>query len=253
MRLKFLYPLYLFILFVPLIAEAASFKDESLRYIISYKWGIIHKDAGEAILNLKENGNVYNITLTAKTKPWADKLYKVRDTLKTTMRVSDLRPTYYTKRTHEKGEFKIDEITFTHKGNETTGVAKRHRNKDGRWNTTEKTFSATGPVFDMVSVFYYLRQLDYSGLDPNKVYKATIFSGKMKESVNIRNLGIEEIKLKDKTKRKAFHVKFNFTKEGGKKSSDDMDIWISTDSRHIPLYLTASLPVGEVRAYYTGP
>ena len=229
--------------------KGASFQNENLKYVISYKWGLIHKDAGEATLSLKRNGNNYNIMLTAKTKPWADKIYQVRDTLKGTLRASDLKPLSYAKITHEKGEYKWDQISYSFSGNTTLGKAKRYRKTKGNPTVTEKTFSATGPVYDMLSVFYYLRSLDYAQLAKNKIYTATIFSGKQKETIKIRCLGLETIKLKDKTTKEAYHIKFNFTREGGKKSSDDMDTWISTDSNHIPLYLVGKLPVGEVRAY----
>lgn len=230
-------------------ANAASFSDETLKYVISYKWGLVHKDAGEATLSLKRSGSNYNIMLTAKTKPWADRIYQVRDTLKGVLRVSDLKPVSYTKLTHEKGEFKKDEIKYTVNGSQTTGIAKRLRYKKGKPVVTEKTFSASGPVYDMLSVFYYLRALDYDKLSRNRSYVATIFSGKQKETIKIQCLGKQKIKLKDKTEREAYRIKFNFTREGGKKSSEDMETWISTDSRHIPLYLVGKLPVGEIRAY----
>lgn len=229
---------------------AEAFQDETLRYVISYKWGLIHKDAGEATLSLRRKGDNYNIMLTAKTKPWADHIYQVRDTLKGVLRVSDLKPLSYAKLTHERGEYKKDEIKYSISGNVTTGVARRHRsNKEGKMTVQERTFTAEGPVYDMLSIFYYLRRLDYAALDARKVYTATVFSGKQKETIKIRCLGKETIKLKDKTKREAYHIRFNFTRDGGKKSSDDMDTWISTDSRHIPLYLVGKLPVGEVRGY----
>lgn len=253
MRIKILLLTLLLLVVSAYDARAVKkFENETLSYVISYKWGLIHKDAGDATLTLRNNGNVYNIILTARSKPWADNFYKVRDTLKTSVRVADLKPISYSKITHEKGEYKLDEISFSHSDSGTTGVAKRHRKKDSKWNVTEKSFSATGPVFDMLSVFYYLRQLNFATLDKNKSYTATIFSGRQKEILKIRYIGIEKIKLKDKSERNAYHIRFNFTRDGGKKSSDDMDIWISTDGRHIPLYLTAKLPVGEVRGYYTG-
>lgn len=229
---------------------ATSFPNETLKYTISYKWGIIHKDAGEATLSLRRNGDFYNVMLAARSKPWADKLYKVRDTLKCKIGTKDLRPLSYTKITHERGEYKLDEIVYSVSGSTTTAVAKRHRKEKGEMKVTEKKFTAEGPVFDMLSVFYYLRQLDFSNIGSGKVYKATIFSGKQKETITIRCLGKEKIKLKDKSEREAFHIKFNFTRKGGKKTSDDIDTWISADSRRIPLYLSGKLPVGEVRAYY---
>lgn len=235
----------------PLCADGAShFSNETLRYVISYKWGLIHKDAGEATLSLRRNGGNYNVMLAARTKPWADKIYRVRDTLQGTIRVRDLKPLHYTKIMHEKDKDARDEIKYTVNGNTTVGTAKRFRIKDGREVVSEKSLSATGPVYDMLSVFYYLRKLDYSQLNRNKLYTATVFSGNKKETVKIRSLGLEKIRLKDKTEREAYHIRFNFTQKGGRKSSDDIDTWISVDESHIPLYLVGKLPVGEVRAYF---
>lgn len=230
-------------------AYASVFQDETLHYTISYKWGLIHKDAGNATLSLKRTGDRYDIMLTAKSKPWADKLYQVRDTLKGSMRVSDLKPLSYAKITHEKGKYELEEIKYSFVGNVTNGVAKRYKFKGEKPEVREIAFSSEGPVYDMLSVFYYLRKLDFEKMNKDKVYVATIFSGKQKETIKIRSLGVETIKLRDKTLRKAYHIKFNFTRDGGKKSSEDMDTWISTDSSHIPLYLTAKLHIGEVRAY----
>lgn len=237
-------------LLVSLSVQAASaFQNETLHYVISYKWGLVHKDAGEATLSLRRQGDNYRLSLAAKTKPWADKVYRTRDTLLASVRVKDFRPLSYEKITHEKGKYARDVITYSQSGQNTIGHAKRYREKKGKINTAESTLTASGPVYDMLSVFYYLRRLDYSQLNKNKIYTATVFSGNKKEKICIKSLGIEKIKLRDKSTREAYHIKFNFTQEGGKKSSDDIDTWISTDSSHIPLYLVGSLPVGQVRAY----
>lgn len=232
--------------------DAAAFQNEALRYVISYKWGLIHKDAGDAVLSLKRHGDRYDIMLTAKTKPWADRIYRVRDTLKGALRIQDLKPLYYTKIMHEKDKYALDELKYSVNGETTSAVARRHRIKKGNPVTSEKHLSASGPVYDMLSIFYYLRKLDYSKLNKNKIYTATVFSGDKKETIKIHSIGIEKIKLKDKSEREAYHIKFNFTSGGGKKSSDDIDSWISTDESHIPLYVVGKLPIGEVRAYYLG-
>ena len=65
-------------------------------------------------------------------------------------------------------------------------------------------------------------------------------------------MGKETVKLRDKTSHEAYHIRFNFTTGGNKKSSDDINCWISADNRKIPLLLIGTLPVGEVKCYYTG-
>lgn len=229
----------------------AVIKDEKLHYVISYKWGMIHKDAGEATLSLRNRGGEYDIMLAARTKPWADKFYQVRDTLLGSIRKSDFKALSYSKIAHENGKYGKDVITYKYTGNQSTGICKRYKkNKKGEISTSTKTLTATGPVYDMLSVFYYLREIDYSNLAKGNVFKATVFSGSKAETITIRLLGKEKIRLRNKTEREAYHIRFNFTTGGKKKSSDDIDTWISTDSNHIPLYLTGSLPVGQVRAYY---
>lgn len=230
-------------------AANVSFKDETLRYVVTYKWGLIHKDAGDATVTLRRNGDKYDLRLVGTSKPWADKIYRVRDTLFSSIRVSDLKPLHYKKKMHERNRHDIDIIKFTHSGNSTTGKATLHRTKKGVPSVKERTFTASGPVYDFLSMFYYLRKLDYSKLNKFKSYSFTVFSGSKKETVKIKSIGLEKIKLRDKSEREAYHVKFNFTQDGGKKSSDDIDAWISTDSSHVPLYLVGRLPVGEVRIY----
>lgn len=231
-------------------AFAAGFKPETLHYVISYKWGLIHKDAGEATLSLKNNGGVYDIRLTARTKPWADKIFMVRDTLKAKVAASGLKPKSYEKISHEGGKYGKDVIKYSYSGSKVTGHCSRYRDKRGKVSFSEKTLTGSGDVFDMLSVFYYLRSLDYAHLSKGKTVHATIFSGSKTETLTIRNLGVETVELRNKKKASAYHIKFKFTSGGKKKSSDDMDTWISTSPAHIPLLLVGKLPIGQVKCYY---
>ncbi len=231
---------------------AKEFVNEKLHYVITYKWGLIHKDAGDATLSLRNNGTIYKLMLAAKTKPWADKFYQVRDTLLGTICIRDMKALSYTKIAHEKGKYGKDVITYSYSGNKVTGYCKRYKkNKNGAVSESEKSLQAYGPAYDMLSVFYYLRLINYDNLQKGHAVKATVFSGSKAETITIKSRGKEIIKLRDKSKREAYHIQFNFTTGGKKKSSDDIDTWISTDSRHIPLYLVGQLPVGQVRVYLT--
>ena len=58
--------------------------------------------------------------------------------------------------------------------------------------------------------------------------------------------------MRDGSKRKAHKIQFRFTQEGGKKSSDNISVWLSTEESRIPLLLVGKLPVGEVKCYYKG-
>ena len=206
---------------------AKDFGNETLNYEIVYHWGVIWKHAADATLSLRKTSTGYNAQLTGKTRSWADKVYPVRDTLKWD---------YYAR----------DVIKFSYHYSNTNAHCTRYR-KSG---TTSIDLSAKAQAYDMVSVFYMLRNLDYDELSRNKNYTTVIFSGKEKEYLTINYKGVETIKMRDGSKCKAHCIAFKFTQEGGKKSSDNITAWMSTDASRIPLLLVGKLPVGEVKCYY---
>lgn len=232
---------------LPQQLNAASLGNETLNYEIVYHWGVIWKHAGDATLSLRKTGSGYNAQLTGKTRSWADKVYPVRDTLKCTMD-ANFKPLRYEKLTHEKDYYARDVVKFSYNFSHTTAHCTRYR-KSG---TTTVDLSAKSQAYDMLSVFYMLRNLDYDELNRNKNYTTVIFSGKEKEYLTINYKGVETIKMRDGSTRKAHRITFHFTQQGGKKSSDDLTAWMSTESDRIPLLLVGKLPVGEVKCYYSG-
>jgi len=230
---------------LPEPVQARDFPNETLHYEVVYHWGLIWKHAADATLSLRKTSGGYHAQLTGKTRSWADKVYPVRDTLKCTMD-SKLRPLHYEKLTHEKDYYARDVLKFTYNYSHTNAHCTRYR-KSGN---TSINLSAKTQAYDMLSVFYMLRNLDYDELSRNKNYTTVIFSGKEKEYLTINYKGVETIKMRNGTKRKAHCITFKFTQEGGKKSSDNLTAWMSTDADRIPLLLVGKLPVGEVKCYY---
>ena len=223
-----------------------DYSNETLNYEIVYHWGMIWKHAADATLSIRKTGNGYKAQLTGKTRSWADKVYPVRDTLKCTLN-SDLKPLVYEKLTHEKDYYARDVVKFSYNYSHTNAHCTRYR-KSG---TTTIDLSAKSQAYDMLSVFYMLRNLNYDELARNKNYTTVIFSGKEKEYLTINYKGVESIKMRDGSKRQAHRITFRFTQKGGKQSSDNISVWMATDDSRIPLLLVGKLPVGEVKCYYT--
>ena len=223
-----------------------DYSNETLNYEIVYHWGMIWKHAADAKLSIRKTSSGYQVQLTGKTRSWADKVYPVRDTLKCTMN-SDLKPLLYEKLTHEKDYFARDVVKFSYNYSHTNAHCTRYR-KSG---TSTIDMSAKAQAYDMLSVFYMLRNLNYDELARNKNYTTVIFSGKQKEYLTINYKGVETIKMRDDSKRQAHRITFRFTQKGGKQSSDNITVWMSTDESRIPLLLVGKLPVGEVKCYYT--
>lgn len=235
------------------IAIAVSFNNESLNYKVMYKWGVVNKQAGHATLSLKRQGNQYITQLTAASEHWADRFYKVRDTLNGNIVINGFRPTFYEKIAHEGGEHKHDIVRYSRSGSNVTGnCTRRVVNKKGQLTKNEKrSLTAIGTTLDMLSSFYYMRSLPYNTYRAGHPITVNVFSGKRKELLTIKYIGTEKINV-DKKTYNCYHIRFTFTGDGGKKTSDDMDAWISTEPDHIPIKLEGKLKVGKVQCYYTG-
>lgn len=227
---------------------------ESLDYKVMFKWGLINKQAGSANLTLKPSHDGYHSILTARSVPWADKFYKVRDTLLSDMAKENFRPLRYEKIANEASDRKHDIVLFKY----TPGVpgvrAETFRKviTKGELKKEERLeLKSDSLAVDMLSSFYLMRTLPFESMSPGDTYKVPIFSGKQKELLSIKYQGIHSLKI-DNVEYPTYHITFIFTSKGGKKSSDDMDAWISTDSKRIPLRLEGKLPVGKVHCIYTG-
>ena len=238
---------------IALSCAAQTLTSETLNYKVSYKWGLVHKNAGTATLNLRVNGGTCHASVYGRTDSWADKFYKLRDTLTSTFSLATMMPTEYQRIAHEGGRYAHDIVKFTRQGDNVTGNCTRFRRGKGETEVKKSAtvLNARGMTVDMLSAFYYLRTLDFASMAKGHATTVNIFSGKKKELLNITYVGPETIKYDGKS-HATYHVRFTFTSDGRKKSSDPIDAWISTDSRHIPLKLEGSLKVGKIRCFYTG-
>lgn len=249
-KLRYLLPLLLVALF-SLTARAGypAFRNETLKYTISYKWGLIQKDAGKATLRFVNKPDSYEIVLSAGTLPWADKIFCVRDTLVSWINRQDFRPTKYVKTTHENGRYNQDVLIYSYNGNNVTGTCHRTKIVDGKTRKSVYKATVSGKTFDMISIFYYIRSLDFASISGGKSIKANILSGSSPEIITIRNLGIENATMPSGKIYRCYHIQFTFTTDGGKSVSNPMDTWITVSDQHIPVKLVGTLPIGKVRAF----
>lgn len=227
--------------------------NESLPYKVMFKWGLINKQAGRAVLNLNHGAGEYHSELTARSEPWADHFYSVRDTLRSTMRPHDFLPKFYEKIANEDGDRKHDRVLFHYADGQ--GVKADSYRKEYKKGTLKiddhHKFESDSIAVDMLSSFYVMRTLPYEKWTVGQTYSVPIFSGKQTETLTIKYHGEENLKI-DNQSYPVYHITFIFTSRGGTKSSDDMDAWIYNHKSRIPLRLEGKLPVGKVHCIYTG-
>ncbi len=242
--------LSIFILIVCLL-DSTVLPAETLTYKVVYRWGIVNKQAGLATFVRKDGTDgISRAAMYARTEPWADRFYKVRDTLLTEFNTSTLLPYNYTRIAHEGGSYANDRVVFSRDNGTTSAVCTRLRRgkKDKEIKQTEVSLSATGDAVDLLSSFYYLRGLDFSKMDHNTPRIVNIFSGKRKEILKITYHGLETTKI-NKAEIKCHKVTFTFTSKNGKTTSSPIKAWLSTDKDRIPLKIEGELKIGKIQCF----
>lgn len=229
-------------------------QDETLTYDVMYKWGFINKVAGYATMSLRSEGDFYKASVVAENAPWANSIYMLRDTLYSTMTKQGLYPVSYTYIAHEAGKYKKDVLSFQRSGNTFTAEAMRYKSPGPGEPMTESTIhlEAQGMTVDMLSAFFYLRSLDFDSMSEGQNVTVNIFSGSKKELLTITYMGRENVTLSSGDTLPSYVINFTFTRNG-RTSSAPIEGWISADARRIPVKVEGQLPVGKVRAFYTGP
>ena len=103
----------------------------------------------------------------------------------------------------------------------------------------------------MLTVFYYLRILDYSRLAPNTLISIPIFTGRKLITMLVRYKGETNVKLRNKSQFPSYRLNLSFVNDDSFKEDDDpIEVWLSADSQKIPLKVEGKLPIGSLQAEY---
>ena len=209
---------------------------ETLSYKVVYRWGIVNKQAGRAtFINEFDNDGICRAMMYARTEPWADRLYSVRDTLKSIYDSTTRLPYSYIRIAHEGGSYAHDHVIFSNNSNISSAkcVCLRRKKNESTTKRIETNLEANGLAVDLLSSFYYLRGLN-------------ILSGKRKEILKITYTGLESIKINN-NEEKCHKIIFTFSSKSGKTTSSPIKAWLSTDAKCIPMKIEGELKIGKVQ------
>ncbi len=221
-------------------AKTSPYKaGEWLRYKMSYS-GFLK--AGEAVLTLEEKEldgkTVFYAKGFGKTSTFIGWFFKVRDTYESYFDKENNNP-YLFKRDVYEGGYTIKRDT---KFDQTKKIAtiEDHKQK------TKKEVEFNN-VQDMISAFYYLRNVQTDTLKVGDEIGLNMFFDSKTFPFRLKLLGREILKTKF---GKINTLKFRPLVEAGRvfKENESVTIWVTNDGNKIPIKLQASLAVGSLRA-----
>jgi len=213
---------------------------EFFKFRIHY--GIVN--AGYATLEVKEavrsNKKVHHVVGKGYTTGMTKFFFEVEDNYESYFDKVTNQPYQYVRKINEGGYEKNQEGFFNQAKNTVTV-------KDYKGNT-QKTFSVTENVQDIVSVFYYLRNHD--GVNKMKVGESIAVDMFFDDEVTkfkLKFMGREDIKTKFGT---VSTMIFRPYVQAGRvfKEQESLTVWISDDANKVPLRIKAELAVGSLKA-----
>ncbi len=221
------------------VENTAFDRGEKLTFKVYYHSFITGKvTAGEAKLEVKNksvtksNRPTYHIIGTGQSKGAFNLFFKVNDRFETFVDEQALIPWYFTRRTREGGFKKDDEVTFR----QNNGVAISRRAIKSIPKNTQ----------DILSVFYYARTLDITGMQPNDSFPLAFFLDDSVYVSKIVFLGREQVK----TELGTFNcLKFKPMVIKGDVFSEPypMELWITDDKNRLPVMVSSALIVGYAK------
>lgn len=220
--------------------------EESLTYVVSYNWFIIYTNVGEInfrtarsqiddipLLHLKGFGYTYKSY---------DLFFKVRDVYESWVYPKSLKPIYYKRDVYEGG-FKID-INYQFERNQNLAYS---YSKANDVPAKLDTVQITDCTFDIVSIIYYMRNINLNGIHENDTIPLTILLDREIYNLYVRYLGKETRKINGKGSFKCLKFSASVVKGTVFEGGETLKLWISDDKNRIPVYAESPIIVGNVK------
>ena len=226
---------------------------EKLEFALQYTWGAMNTDVGYATLDLDAvtfNGQeAFRLTAYGRTVRFFDWVFKVREDFKSWFTRSGLRPLKFTRDTYEGDYVAKNTYLYDWDLEEPLIKADVYSSKRGQRSLE---LPLTPCTFDLPSLFYFSRNMNFDVVDPGKRYPMTFAIDDDIYNVYFILHGRETIKVKGIGEVNV--IKFGAKLLEGEvfKGEEDMIIYISDDMNRLPVYFEAPLLVGRATGRLTG-
>jgi hypothetical protein len=225
---------------------------EALTFDIHYKYGLVMLKAGTANYSIKaadsKAKSVYHSELNFKTSSFFDKIFKMRDTLRSTI-TEDLIPLYNMRSVNE-GNYQFTEEMFFKKATPNYSEV-RVKRESHQLISFDTILIANRMCYDILNLVFFIRSLDYSQWSSTQEKTVSTFVGRDKVVITVRSEGQSVVEKNDTLKYKTYKIALDFTDRVFNESKNAVEIWLSDDENRIPVKIRAKLRIGAAEVYLT--
>lgn len=200
--------------------------------------------------NIKYEGkDAYKMTLISESQGFARKIFELSDTL-ACVTTKGILPLAYFKDAHEGGDYTKERLTYSYPGGNNVKIrAIRHKNGTFRF---DESLDFSGCTYDLMSVLFYARTLDYPHMKIGTETKVNFVTGRSKVSMRIVYNGKESVKANDSKKYNCMKLTLYIQDDAFDGGKEAMKVYITDDDNRMPVKLETKLKVGSTRAVLKG-
>ena len=227
-------------------SRLAFIAGEKITMMASYTWGVVNTDVGTVSMEVAEKSLYGEPGFQAKgriqTSKFFSAFFRVDDYYESHFKKSNLRPVYFMRDIHE-GKYTIQNYYHYNPDN---SINARIIRKDG--SVQDTLLPGRICTFDLVTVFYFLRNLDFDNMIPGDVSPVSFAIDEEIFELYLRFDGYDQIRVSGMGTFRA--LKFSAQTVAGVvfDGKEDLRFWISDDQNRIPLFLESPVIVGRVTA-----
>lgn len=233
------------------IQNTAFKSGEKLNYVITYNWFLVWTDVGgvkfEATDTKMFGQDVINLKGTGITFSFYDWFFQVRDVYQSWVQPTNLLPVYYHRDVNEDGY--IIDYKYKFDFDNMLAYSERIKSRKPFKQDTVKIFPCT---YDVISVIYQARNIDFSKYGVNEKIPFKILLDNEIHEVYIRYKGKEVKKVRGVGKFNTIRFTGSLVAGDVFQGGEDLQIWVTDDENRIPVWIESPIIVGTVKARLVG-
>lgn len=212
--------------------------SEVLQYDISYGMFDVGRSSIEVLNN--PDGTVSIIT-RARSEGWVDKVYPVDDYAESIVESFEtLKPVKYIIKTREGKGRKHREYRFDHEAHKVRYIDYLKKQ--------DMIYNAPYQIFDPLSAFFYTRRIP---LTPGETLIVPMFDSRKVWPLEVSVLRRKTVEVKA-GEFDSVAITPKMSSDGIFSSDGDMTIWLTDDTRRVPVLVNSKVLIGSVKVKLTG-
>lgn len=218
---------------------------ESLSYSVTYNWGSVVTEVGEARTTLRYVGDgstspYFHAVVKGNTYKFFDMFFKVRDHYESKFYAADIRPFYFHRNVHE-GKYRMKNTFTWFPDYSLRSVTQKYDNPQ-----KDTLLRGSRCTYDILTMFYYARNIDFSNAVVGEKQPISFVIDDEIYEIYYRYLGREVKKIPGMGTYTT--IKFAARLVAGTvfRGDKEMIVWVTDDANKIPLSFEMEIIVGKV-------